>query len=381
MSDFDAVVVGGGIVGSAVAYHLADAGADALLVDRRDKGRATDAGAGIVSPATSSRTDSTAWFEFALAAADYYPDLAAELSAAGHDHGYSETSVVVVAADEEEHAELDAVRDRAERRTAEYGRPEPGSVASLAGDALQEAFPPVADGARALRFANAGRVDGRRFATALRAVGRERGLAVRDGEVARIRTNGASVTGVTLADGDRIDASDVVVAGGAWSGAFASDLGTEVPIEPHRGQIAHLDISTVPSLSGTDDWPVVKGFRGHYMVPWPGERIAVGATREEGAGFAPHATLDGIAEVSREALRVAPGLAEARHAETKVGLRPVSADRLPVLGPVPSVEGAHLATGHGATGLQLGPYSGKLVANAVLGEIPAVLDGFGPARF
>ena len=53
MSSFDVVVVGGGIVGTATAYELGRAGARTLLVDRADAGRATDAGAGILSPETA----------------------------------------------------------------------------------------------------------------------------------------------------------------------------------------------------------------------------------------------------------------------------------------------------------------------------------------
>lgn len=72
---YDAVVVGGGIVGSSVGYHLAQGGVETLLLDRNDEGRATTAGAGIISPATSSRTADDEWFGFASDAAAYYPEL------------------------------------------------------------------------------------------------------------------------------------------------------------------------------------------------------------------------------------------------------------------------------------------------------------------
>ena len=64
-----------------------------------------------------------------------------------------------------------------------------------------------------------------------------------------------------------------------------------------------------------------------------------------------------------EALRVAPGLREASIRDIRVGLRPASADGLPILGPMPSVANLMLATGHGSIGLQLGPYSGKVIAD------------------
>lgn len=78
---------------------------------------------------------------------------------------------------------------------------------------------------------------------------------------------------------------------------------------------------------------------------------------------------------------MAPGVSDATLAEVRVGLRPVSADGLPVLGGVPGVDGAFLATGHGATGLTLGPYSGKVVAEAVSGDDRDVPDRFSVGRF
>ena len=83
-----------------------------------------------------------------------------------------------------------------------------------------------------------------------------------------------------------------------------------------------------------------------------------------------------------EALRVAPGLADARLIELRVGLRPYTLDGLPVLGAVPAVEGVVLATGHGATGLQLGPYSGKLAAELALGrKVATDISAFTVTRF
>src|SRR6516225_3957286 len=87
-------------------------------------------------------------------------------------------------------------------------------------------------------------------------------------------------------------------------------------------------------------------------------------------------------EVLTEALRVAPGLADWEISEMRVGLRPLSADGLPVLGAIPGVDGVFVATGHGPSGLQLGPYSAKIVAEMMLGGKPAVdLTPFRVDRF
>jgi D-amino-acid dehydrogenase len=170
----------------------------------------------------------------------------------------------------------------------------------------------------------------------------------------------------------------VIIAGGAWSHTFSTQLGVTIPVAPQRGQIIHLGL---PGLE-TGAWPIISAFHHHYMVAWPDSRVVAGATRETGSGFAPHTTAAGVREVLSEALRVAPGLAAAEIREIRVGLRPFTSDTLPVLGPVPGVAGVFLITGHGPTGLTLGPFSAKLVAGQMLGKAPETdLTPFSVARF
>jgi D-amino-acid dehydrogenase len=169
-----------------------------------------------------------------------------------------------------------------------------------------------------------------------------------------------------------------VVAAGAWSKELGRGIGIDLPVEPQRGQIIHLGLPGVD----TGAWPIVLAFRGHYMVPWPDSRVVVGATRETGSGFCPHSTAAGVAEVLAEALRVAPGLAGAEIRAIRIGLRPASRDGLPILGPVPAIANLLLATGHGPVGLQLGPYSGKVVAGMIAqGAAETDIGPFSLARF
>ncbi|WP_049971340.1 NAD(P)/FAD-dependent oxidoreductase [Haladaptatus cibarius] len=374
---YDAIVVGGGIVGASVAYHLAREDADTLLIDRHDEGRATDAGAGIISPATSSRTASSVWFEFALNAAAYYPTLNDRLTDEQEgDTGYSSCELLSVAVDEDEVVDFDAATERIENRQEKYGEPKPGTTTELSADEAQEKFPALAETERCRAYSDAARVDAQTFTAALLRAGEQHGLTVAEQDVTKVRHENGSVSGVETANGDSYEASNVVVAGGAWSPRFEESLGVSIPVEPQRGQIIHLDCHD----TDTNDWPIVGAFRGHYMVPWVDNRIAVGATREVDSGFEPRTTVGGVNEVLTEALRVAPGLEDAEIEDVRIGLRPRSADQLPVLGPIPTVEGVHLATGHGATGLQLGPYSGKLVADTVLGE-PMEKEQFNVNRF
>ena len=124
----------------------------------------------------------------------------------------------------------------------------------------------------------------------------------------------------------------------------------------------------------------------HYLVPWPGGRVACGGTFETGAGFSVTVTAAGLHELLRECLLVAPGLDGAAYLETRVGLRPTSADDRALVGRLPGWGNVWVATGHGANGLLQGPYSARVLAHTIAGvtlppeEVP-LPDAFDPARF
>lgn len=375
---YDAVVVGGGIVGASTAYHLARSGTRTLLLDRRDEGRATDAGAGIVSPATSSRTDDTDWFQFAVDGFEYYRPLVDRLETEGDGAtGVARTGLLAVALDESDVERFEQRLASIERRSREIGYPEPGAVEEIDPERANELFPPLSEARRAFTYEHGMRVDGTKLTTALQRAGERHGLAITHEDVTGIEIEDGQVTGV-VGRHDRYETAAVVVAGGAWSSEFEPQLGVSVPVEPQRGQLVHLELPAADPV----DWPIVTGFRDHYLVPWPDGRIVAGATREADVGFDPRATPDGVRTVLDEALGLASGLEEATFRDVDVGLRPASPDGRPILGPVPDVDGAFLATGHGPTGLQIGPYSGRVVAQLVRHETPeADLSAFRPDRF
>jgi D-amino-acid dehydrogenase len=368
---YDVIVIGGGIVGASTVYHLVSAGARTLLIDRHDAGRATSAGAGILAPEISRETD--AWFHFAVRAVDYYPTLIDHLAQenAG-ETGYARCGLLLVAATRDELPAFAPAQRLILARQQTRGEPSPEELHPLSAAEARQRFPALTDVHGALYDNRAARVDGRLISAALRRAAAARGLTILEERVGALVIEQAQVKGVIVND-HLIDAPAVVIAGGAWSAAFGAQLGLTIPVEPQRGQIIHLDLPGV----ATGDWPIVNAFHGHYLVCWPGSngvgRVVAGATRETGAGFAPHTTAAGVIEVLSEALRVAPGLADAQIAEIRVGLRPRTPDGLPVLGLAPTVRGVVIATGHGATGLQLGPYSGKVAADLVLGQ-PSEVD-------
>lgn len=374
---FDAAVVGGGLLGTATAYHLVSAGARTLLVDRADIGRATDAGAGILSPETNSR-DPESWFRLAVAAVEYYPELIDRLRGeqAG-ETGYAQCGKLVVAVSDDEIAPFEHARRVIFERQRTRGRPTPDDLHEVTAAEARDLFPPLALVRGAIYSRRAARVDGRLLNRALRLAAEARGLVIREGSVERLVIDAGAVKGVVVS-GDTLSAGAVAIAGGAWSEAFGKQLGIAIPVSPQRGQIIHL------GLRGTDTsrWPMVSAFRHQYMVAWPDSRVVAGATRETGSGFTPHTTTTGVREVLDEALRVAPGLADAEVREIRVGLRPLTSDTLPILGPVPGVSGMFLVTGHGPTGLTLGVYSGKVVADQMLGKPPETdLAPFSVTRF
>jgi glycine/D-amino acid oxidase-like deaminating enzyme len=347
MARYDVAVVGGGLVGTATAYELGARGVRTLLVDRADAGRATDAGAGILSPETAQR-DEPGWTELVRAAGRHYEALVPKLAG---DNGWARCGILQLATRASDVPPWERVAEHATGAT------------EIAPDEARAMVPALGDLVRALHHPAAARVDGRLMSAALRrAAVAEYGVAVCDESVDDIRS---------------LPADAVVIAGGAWSGRFSEQLGVTLPVAPLRGQIIHLGVAD----HDTSAWPIVQAVYGYYMVPWADARVAVGATVED-AGFVAEATAGGVHDVLRETLRVLPGLANATMREVRVGLRPVSADDLPILGALPGVPHVFVATGHGAEGLLLGPISGALVADVVCGREPALdIERFSAARF
>ncbi|MGZ6964253.1 MAG: NAD(P)/FAD-dependent oxidoreductase [Acidimicrobiia bacterium] len=367
---FDVAVVGGGLVGTALAYELVTSGARVVLVDRHDPGRATDAGAGILSPESSSVEDAS-WHALASGAGEHYRTLVPALEADGKRMtGYAVTGLLRVGFREWED-ELFATNIALAR--ARNG----DDVEAITPEEARRRFPPLGEVRNAWYSARAARVDGRSMTAALLDAARANGLTVIDGTVDGIETAGGLVAGVSVG-GVSTACDTVAIAGGAWTPELAARLRVTIPVIPVRGQIVHLCLEG----ADTSEWPIVSPLLSQYIVPWPGGRVVVGATVEPDAGFDARPTAAGMRQLFSEMLRLAPGLAEATFVEIRAGLRPVSADDAPVLGRLPGWANAFVCTGHGANGLLLGPYSARLVAELISGRTPSMdITPFGPDRF
>lgn len=364
-----AIVIGGGIVGSSAAYELARHGARTTLVDREDTGYATQAGAGIVS-AVSARHRDADWDALMHPSVAHYPRLVEQLAEDGVEAtGYEPTEGLVIASTEEEARALAALHADLQEQGA-AGAARFGTVSLVSGADARRLFPALAQPVRALHMTRAARVDGRIVRAALRTGLERRGGAVVTGSARPVVESGRAV-GVEVG-GRRLAADVVLLCAGAWAPELDPGL-PAIPVHPQRGQIAHLRMpgGRTGDRTGREigQWPFVVGYHSHYLLPFD-DRVVVGATREHGAGFDHRLTAGGVHEVLGEALRVAPGLAGATVGEIRIGFRPATPDGLPFLGRAGDVEGLYVATGHGASGLTAGPFSGAMVARLALGEEP-----------
>jgi D-amino-acid dehydrogenase len=352
------IVVGSGVVGAVTSYRLAAEGAEVLVVDAGHAGQATAAGAGVVFPWPVGQPD-PGYAEFWWAAAAQYPLLLSQLASDGEpEPGFSRVGAITVSENE---SELDpgVLHDARERD------PAMGDIEVLPAGEPARRFPALRPDLAGVFVSGSGRVDGRLLQAALLRAAQRYGARRVAGE-ARLATARNRVTGVEI-DGEVIGAHAIVVAAGAWSAELCRPVGLRVPVVPQRGQIAHLRLSGVD----TAGWPVIRTLRDHYLLAFPGGRIVVGATRESGSGFAHTQTAGGVHKILGDALRVAPGLADATLETVRIGFRPLSTTGRPVL--CAPMDGLVIATGLGPSGLTLAPLAGTIAADLALGR-PAPFD-------
>lgn len=203
-------------------------------------------------------------------------------------------------------------------------------------------------------------VDPVRFVTALAEELIRIGGRVRAGvEVLGVRTEGGRVTGVTTSVGDLTCAS-VVLATGAWSPELSRSMGVRLPVQGGKGYAIEYAGSAgirQPVYSPTKRivlTPLADRVRLTGMLELCGTDLSIDERR--------------VATLRRQGEALAPRLAGLAAGQVWRGLRPCSPDGLPILGPVPGLGNAWLATGHGMWGLQLAPITGALLGGAIAGE-------------
>ncbi|HEY2743001.1 MAG TPA: glycine oxidase ThiO [Polyangia bacterium] len=363
----DVLVVGGGMIGCAIALRLADAGVAVTVVERGEPGReASWAAGGILAPEVEAHGPG-AFFTLMRAGAARWRSFAEELRARAElDVGYRDDGTLQLAFDDDEAAPLEA--------RARWQRGEGLAVETLDAAAVARLEPSLARPTLALRYAGGHQIDTRAAMRALVvACTRAPGNGVRfvRADVRRVRHDGKRVLGVDTNDGSH-DAGHVVIAAGAWSTAIE---GVPLPpgaVTPVRGQMIELR-AAAPLVQH-----VVFG-AGGYLVPRADGRVLVGST-EERAGFAKDVTAAGLGTLCARAARLCPPLASLPVADHWSGLRPASADALPYLGAT-SIGNLWMASGHFRNGVLLAPLSGEIVAALVTGAaVPVDLTAVAPSR-
>lgn len=356
--DFDAVVVGGGVIGLSCAWRAAQRGARVAVLERDEPGAgATRVAAGMLAPVGELTFGEPELLELTLAAARLYPEFVEELEATTEEStGYERLGALHIALDRDEAEQLRRVHDlqRSLELEAEWLPPrrcrelEPGLTPSFHGGVFA---------------AGEAAVDPRALTRVLLAALRNEGVEVRTGtEVVDGIFDGERLAGVRAAGGEEIHADAVVLAGGAWSGAMTwLPEDARPPVRPVKGQVVELR-----SRNGEPVARHILASERVYLVPRPDGRLVVGATVEE-MGFDTAVTAGGVHELLREAYRLLPDVAEMELLGATAGLRPGTPDNLPLVGPG-AIEGLVLATGHFRNGILLAPPAAQAVADLLAGN-------------
>jgi glycine oxidase len=374
----DVVVVGGGAIGMASAWRLAQRGAAVTVVDPDPGGGASGVAAGMLAPVTEARMGEDLLLRLNLASWSRWPSFAAEVEeAADAGVGYRADGTLVAALDADDRVVLD---DLAARHRA-MGL----DVAPLRGREVRRLEPGLAPGVRAGFLAAGERsVDPPALVEALRRAATSAGVAHVASAVERIATapSGGRVTGVVTAGAasGRIHAATVVLAAGcASAGVPGLPAAVRPPVRPVKGEILTLRQPPGASLVTHTVRGLVRGSTV-YLVPRADGRLIVGATVQE-RGWETRVTAGGAYELLRDALALVPGLDDAELVAVRAGLRPGTPDDLPLVGRA-AAEGLVLATGHYRNGILLTPITAEAVAAAVVGEpLPPEVGACDPRRF
>ncbi len=367
----DVVIIGGGVIGCSIAYQLAKQQVRTVVMDRtRFAAGASGATAGVISPLWHVNPAVEPMWRLGMRSLELFPSLAAELSEAGIDPEFRQAGVFKLAFTADEAEEL-------RRNLVWQSGLEMGVVWLDPAEVVHrepEVNPAVLGGVFSPKE---GYIRGQGLVDSLVQAASRLGAQFHQGvEVSGLRREGRRVTRVDTPAGGII-AGQVVLAAGPWSGIPAKwlqgDGAPAIPVQPVKGErILLRKPGFLPQFP-------VRNFEA-YVVPRLDGNVLVGATRQEGR-FDEIVTAAGVSQMIAAATLSFPSLADAEFIAGRAGVRPATPDGMPVLGPVPEMDGFSIAAGHDACGIMLSPGTAELMAQYLLDGNSAPLEPFSLSRF
>jgi glycine oxidase len=378
VSAYDVIIVGGGLIGSSIAFQLSTEKLRVLLLDRQEPGReASWAAAGMLAPGPDS-SDATALVPLGIESLRLYPEFVAAIEKASvNSTDFTRTGTFEVFRGPRAEAQRDAM-------VAEFRRLAIGAEAISLNDARKHE-PSLATHEGAIAWLpDEATIDPRLLIESVLAAARQSGAEIRANCAVNALLYEREACAGVIAGGQKIAAKQVIIAAGSFCSTIndaaheansqrTTQLRQYAPVHPVRGQMLALRSATVRLKK------VLRSEYG-YLVPRRDGRIIAGSTLEN-AGFAKQVTPQGVRQILDAALDLAPALIDAKIVDEWSGLRPGTPDLLPIIGPT-DIPGLWLATGHYRNGILLAPATAKIMRDwIVTGKSNFNAESFSPLRF
>ena len=367
METADLVIIGGGIVGSSVAYHLAKKGCRSVVLLEKDLicFGSTGKSAGGIRVQFSSEVN----IRLSLEALEILKGFRDEF---GVDPGFRQTGYLFLATTE---AELAMFKENVAMQR-KLGIP----VELLGPDEIKRRLPilnveDIAGGSFCPWDCNASPHE---ITHALAGGARRLGARIYEGRaVTEVAVEDGKIVAVETSAGP-IDCPAVVICAGAYAGHVGAMAGVDLPVKPYRRQL--FVTKPIPELP--PDLPLTIDFHRGWYFRREGEGVLFSGPRDEESSFNTHVDWEDLEAIVTTALHRAPFLAKAEVLRGWAGSYDITPDHNPLLGAIPGVNGLYVAAGFSGHGFMHGPIAGRLMAELIFDGRPTIdISPFASDRF
>jgi len=365
----DVIIIGAGVIGCAIAYFLSKEGVKTIIIEQDSIGsHASGYAPGILFPLGVIPEHTEIMLSLTTKSFQLHKDLYQQLlEETGIDYYFRQSALLTLAFTQTEAQEI--------KDEVEANRQQGFNVRWLDSDAVRlidSRISPEIIGAACSE--DAGELDSYRYVLALAQAAEKYGAEIRNGRFIGLKRNGTKLTAVQLSSGD-IACDCAVLAMGPWAGLASSSLGFAIPIGPQKGQTLRIRASG-PRFTTILAWDT------YYNTTTRQDGLIYHGATHEDAGFDEEPSAEGRDKLINSLVTMVPSLLAAEVVLQTACLRPLAADRLPIIGEVPGHNGVYIATGHWKKGILLSPVTARIITELILKGVTSIpIEPFALNRF